>query len=314
MVHRFSSLMLISGLTLVLGLCAPARADFFDDAGFALNKLGHGINDLGKEVVNQSQNVVAQVQEVTGLATDKTPNAAADDQFEEVTWQKPIPKDQLYLTSRPTDKLTLASRLPFNKGSQTSSKDDAPAPRAAPKRAVVEVVATLSAPEGFTEAPPSTFKPAPPAASQPMTSVKSALLLPKPRPAALAVVDAVAAAPAPVVAASVMMRQFSLIIQDHSFPMSDAVIGQSAPKPDAKTELLLKTLATVLKEPNVRLRLTAQATETAADTNARQRAFMRAQVIKGWLEALGVRSTQIDLLIMGAGSQDSVILTPYQVQ
>ena len=162
------------------------------------------------------------------------------------------------------------------------------------------ISAPMTAPSEEVAPPRPKARPAPPALA-PAAVIKVALPAQVPAPAAK-----------PAIAALPDLRAFALFYGTQRGSIGDTVLRDIDPTPAGINRELINRVASDLKKPGQRVRLHAQALADAGHSSqARLRAYERARLIKSWLEAAGVRPTQIDLDIAGAGNADSVTLTAY---
>jgi len=372
-------------LTGALLWVSPARADFFDDLGFALNKLGdsveRGVKDIttddakpapASQAGSQAPAPMAPAQaapetspDASGIIWNAAPAGVVTSEMARGVNTPPLPR------SRP------GASAPYEiRGS--SVKDDAPAPSRAPTRRPVQMVASLAPIAGYSEAPAlqrsNRYSPAdaaarlqsvapsaagvtavnvpiPPAKPAPRSSTQAAitpasLLAPAPmieppketamqapsqpvaQPAALAPVVPLAkpaisvpAVTAPIVSVPAIehnstsaARNFTIKFSNRMVSVNDAVLRNSASKPDTRSQALIAQLVRQVKnQPGMRIKLESSA--VAVDDRlgeARRRSFERAQLVQNWLVAQGVRTTQIDLNVLGASTSDVVSLSAYK--
>lgn len=282
---------------------APARADFLEDLGFALGKLGDTVGEAIEDVTNPSGQK-PDTPAATPTPTSQPPSPGP------IRWN-PAPPGIITrdMAMAATATPVLPRQRPANTqsgyqlGSTPASRaaDDAPAPRKAPTRKPVQVVASLAPLPGFSEATAlrtqSAYSPASAAAalSAPVAETVKLTTLPRTKPAV------------------VLDRSFAVQFSSQSRTLSDRLVRERG-APDSATTQLLQTIVTQLgSAPDQRLKLESEA--IAVDerlSEARRRSFERAELVKDWLVAAGVRVTQIDLDVQGAGNADRIRLTVYK--
>jgi hypothetical protein len=250
---------------------APVRADFFQDLGFALGKLGEKVEETFSSDRPEPAQPVVQ----------PTPIDPAT-----INWN-PVPDDALWLPERPV--LPKPKPKAASAYQVTAKADDAPAPKAAPIKPV-QTIAALAPLAGYTMAPPR-VAPIMPVISLPEPAqVKPAL--PKSKPTATEVTPAKAPA-------AYALR----------YGLNGAQVPDSRKETTASETKIIQAVAGYAKQPSIRLKLIS---ETKGQSN-RSLALARALQVKQWLEAAGVRPTQIDLEVQTTGSTETVSLVPYKV-
>jgi len=109
-------------------------------------------------------------------------------------------------------------------------------------------------------------------------------------------------------------RNFTIKFSNRMVSVNDAVLRNTASKPDTRSQALIAQLVRQVKnQPGMRIKLESSA--VAIDDRlgeARRRSFERAQLVQNWLVAQGVRTTQIDLNVLGASTSDVVSLSAYK--
>ncbi len=272
----------------VLLLSSPARADFFGDLGAALNKLGKSVEEAFTSEPKESADDSAVPAPQPPLVIHWNP--PPPDLVLPVKLP-PLPRPKPSADRTPQFAVIEAPPAPTYAYQVRSSKDDAPQPKAQPVRPV-QTVAMLTPPPGFQLAPALTPRPmAAPAPDQ----------LNRAAPQAGLKTSAQAQPPStPVAIASGYRLRFGL--QSAMIPDTGAGSSPSVIKAAARA---------VTTQKDMRLRLIA---ETTQPQGARSLSLKRALQVKQWLEAEGVRPTQIDLDVRGQGSAELVNLTPYQAR
>lgn len=289
----------------VLLAAVPARADFFDDLGGALDKLGNSIGNAAKDVGNT-------VDEAFTRKPDQ--NQADQPQAKpEITWNPPPPVTSfsgatLYAPATaarprpvPEARRNFASpavnRPSIN--STTRQVDDAPPPHRAPYRAPVQA-AYIGPLPGFTQAPPrpaAVYSPVLAAAS--LEADHANIPLPTRLPGAKPTV--------------VQNRSFAVRFNNRHVTLDDRLVQANAAAPTGESKALIEAVARSLQaSPDQRIRLHSEAiVESDRLSEARRRSADRAMLVKNWLQAAGARPTQIDLDVSGAGNADAVTLDVY---
>lgn len=314
--RRLALLALATG-ALLAAAPTPAQADFFKDLGDALSDLGDAIEDAarddnapkdgeadapkpGENNGQSSSNSITwnPPPPTTGFsgATVYTPPTAARPR---TTPQRRRNAQQDNLTS-PASASAAALSIGARPGSMV---DDAPPPRRAPRRDPVETAVIAPLP-GFTQAPPrpaATYSPVLAAATLAPAAVRAAA----PPPARLP-----SAKPA-----AVQNRSFVVDFNNRRIRVNDSLLQtrEAALAPASTRPLVEAITAQLRRDETQRVKLHSEA--VAQDdrfSEARRRSFDRARLIKAWLEAAGVRSTQIDMEVSGAGDADQVTLVVYK--
>lgn len=256
-------------LLTVLGLAVatPARADFFDDLGDAVTKLGDAVGDTVNDVFSPSKprNTPAPPPPTTS-DTDITWNT--DSALSSV----PVPHPARRPGSRPGNSMV----------------DDAPPPRAAPRHAV-SVVGTLPPLPGTVAG--ATVAPARPVHSS----------TPVPPVPVLVVTDDPPRPPVPVSqppAPHPLANSFQLRFNGEKIEISDSATDDHRSPPTKASPLLLKVAERLKTGLNLRLTLTSYAeAREGQNASARGRSFARASAIRSWLTQQGIRPTQIDMKV-----------------
>jgi hypothetical protein len=254
----------------VLGLATtPARADFFDDLGDAVTKLGDAVGDTVNDVFSPSK----------PHNTPAPPPPATSDT--DITWNTN--------PALPSAPVPHPARRP---GSRQT--DDAPLPRAAPRRGPVSVVGTLDPLPGTVAG--ATVAPARPVYTPSATPVTTS---PAPRPEAP------------------LAKSFQLRFNGEKANINDSATDDHRSPPPKATPLLHKVAESLKTGLNLRLTLTSYAeAREGQNASARGRSFARASAIRSWLTQQGVRPTQIDMKVQlsptDGGPLDRVdlVLTP----
>ncbi len=268
----------------VLGLATtPARADFFDDLGNAVTKLGDAVGDTVNDVFSPSK----------PHNTPAPPPPATSDT--DITWNTdsalpsaPVP----HPTRRPGSPLV----------------DDAPPPRAAPRHGPVSVVGTLAPLPGTIAG--ATVAPARPVhSSVPVPPVPVLVITDDPPHPSVPVSQPPAPHP--------LANSFQLRFNGEKANINDSATDDHRSPPPKATPLLHKVAESLKTGLNLRLTLTSYAeAREGQNASARGRSFARASAIRSWLTQQGVRPTQIDMKVQlsptDGGPLDRVdlVLTP----
>lgn len=282
---------------------STARADFFEDLGYAVGKLGDAVTEtvddaLSSDKPNAAQQPAAPAKPVIvpGFYTEP-----------------PVPPAQPIVTP-PAKTTNFNKKSPANTVTKPASPvvpeqktankvDDAPPPKAAPARIPVSVVGAVAPLPGTTLAD-STHQPSFPKQQgvAPMTATKAATAkaapVPKAKPAAHSAKTAAAVPEGP--------RSFALRFNGQSAVLSDSVIEEKTSPPEQAKTLIFAAAGQGLSNPKARISLVASSYVVGEDAGAaRLRAFERAQQVQRWLVASGLRPTQMDFTIVPAGSAQS---------
>lgn len=255
-------------LMTVLGvaIATPARADFFDDLGDAVTKLGDAVGDTVNDVFAPSK----------PRNTPAPPPPVTPDT--DITWNTnsalpsvPVPHPARQPGSRPG----------------SSMIDDAPPPRAAPRHGPVSVVGTLPPLPGTVAG--ATVAPARPVhSSVPVLVITDDL----PHPPVAQVPVSQPPAPHP------LANSFQLRFNGEKIDISDSATDDHRSPPTKASPLLLKVAERLKTGLNLRLTLTSYAeAREGQNAAARGRSFARASAIRSWLTKQGIRPTQIDMKV-----------------
>jgi len=198
-----------------------------------------------------------------------------------------------------------------------------PAPRSSTQAAITP--ASLLAPAPVIEPPKETAMLAPiqpaaqPAALPPVVppakpAVTATARVVAPTVSAPAVTAPIVSVPAIEHNSTSAARNFTIKFSNRMVSVNDAVLRNTASKPDTRSQALIAQLVRQVKnQPGMRIKLESSA--VAIDDRlgeARRRSFERAQLVQNWLVAQGVRTTQIDLNVLGASTSDVVSLSAYK--
>jgi len=194
-----------------------------------------------------------------------------------------------------------------------------PAPRSSTQAAITP--ASLLAPAPVIEPPTETDMLAPiqPAALPPVVppakpAVTATARVVAPTVSAPAVTAPIVSVPAIEHNSTSAARNFTIKFSNRMVSVNDAVLRNTASKPDTRSQALIAQLVRQVKnQPGMRIKLESSA--VAIDDRlgeARRRSFERAQLVQNWLVAQGVRTTQIDLNVLGASTSDVVSLSAYK--
>lgn len=308
MTQRAHGLLLVTALWLA---ASPARADFFEDLSFAVNKLGNAVEDTVTEALQTDEPQRAP-------ASPAAPQAPTEPQ---IIWNT-VPETTTPAVGLPP----MPPRRPAGATSHTAPSrsvmrhDDAPAPRAAPPRRPVSVVAALPPLPGTLAAssvvPRPAYGLAPRAARSANSNSASALqqqmTLNSIRPAAAA-----QPAVASVQAVRSLANAFQVRFEGQHAEVTDrATEGRLLP-PSAAAPVIATAATRVKDGLNLRLTLVAYTTPPEGQSaEARRRSFTRASAVKDWLVRQGVRRTQIDMKVelaptdSGPADRVDLVITP----
>jgi hypothetical protein len=296
-------LLAVSVALAILLPAGTAQADFFEDLGFAVGKLGDAVTETVDDAFSADKSKSQPQQPAAPAKPVIVPGFYTEPPAQPAQPSRPTvaqPKTTNFNKTARANTAIAQPTQPSMAQQKTANKvDDAPPPKAAPARIPVSVVGAVAPLPGTTVAD-STHQPRFPKQQgvAPMTTTKAAAPVPKAKPAAKTAKTAAAVPEGP--------RSFALRYNGQSAVLSDNVIAEKTSPPEQAKTLIFAAAGQGLTNPKARISLVASSYVVGEDAGAaRLRAFERAQQVQRWLVASGLRPTQMDFTIVPAGSAQS---------